>query len=234
MTQIFLNTFKISDGLYGVDIMGENLPENFFGVAFHLMGDGQWSLEKAQVAESLGVPQEDVLFIATEKIRDNSQHEIVVGLSLKHGTDVILQDGRLMSFVVQAHDEPEFSFHQALLSVLTDQGRSDLSDVVWGTSAGVENVMKKPSPGLPYDGKKNETFEIFSSEVPDDKIDEAQFSGNIVPPGIIDLYWFLGWILLLLVVVTVLVFTFLKPLFFKLQKHEAGSLSGENGIREES
>lgn len=133
-----MDSYKIKDGLVQLDINADAVPDNLFGVSFHLVGEGvDWSLQETELGEVFA--KEPMMLV--EEVEGES-HSIVTGLSLRRGEEGNAQDGNLVTFYVVSHSEGEltFEFKHEVASVFAG-GRKDLEGVVWnGTKVLVEKV----------------------------------------------------------------------------------------------
>lgn len=119
-------------GAVKIDVLTENVPDDFFGVAFHLkINGGGWKLKGYHEGNVFGA--DDLMVLVKEKKGD--AHEIVAGVSLKRvdaGGEAVNGDGVLISFYVVPERDGEYSavFENGIASVF-DGGRKDIEDVQW-------------------------------------------------------------------------------------------------------
>ncbi len=118
-----------NDGLIKVDVVGKNLPENLFGVSFHLIIDGpEWQLRGHEPGKVF--VDTDPLMMVQEKHAQTD--EIVFGMTMKRGDEYAVNDGLLTTFFIVPKDEGlfEMSFENSFV-VAFDNTRIDLNDVEW-------------------------------------------------------------------------------------------------------
>lgn len=125
-TKVYLSSNEIETGLYKVDVNIQNIPEDLFGISFHLVTTGVgWSLERYE--QGTVFDTENPLVFVKEK-----DSELVVGMSLRRGEYVDVQDGTVLSFYMNVSNPGEINmmFDHSVLSVF-DNGRRDVEGVNW-------------------------------------------------------------------------------------------------------
>ncbi len=117
------------DGLIKVDVLGENLPENLFGVSFHLLIEGpEWQL----VSYDPGY-----VFFGTEPLvmvqeKHDQSNEIVFGMSMKRDDEYSVNDGSLTTFFIAPKDSGSFKMtFENPIAVGFDKGRIDFNNIEW-------------------------------------------------------------------------------------------------------
>jgi hypothetical protein len=134
---IFIQTGYAGPGLLRLNIVADNVPENFLGIAFHLKIKGmEWKLEKFGAGGLL--KNTDALVLAAEKLFQDGTKEIVFGESLKNGQKLLGggSGGELATIFLStgnAKGDLQFEFTDEHFSVY-EAGRRDLKEVVWQDS----------------------------------------------------------------------------------------------------
>lgn len=133
MTKIYLRK-TIVDGQAKIDLIGENLPGNFLGIAADLKvltagGEGMrnFSLEKVELGSAFNQPEQFQPILLYKA--DGEEAKIVMGISLKANNLIEVKDGVLASFYLK-EVEASLDFDRPVLSVF-EEGRKDLNDVLW-------------------------------------------------------------------------------------------------------
>ncbi len=136
-TKIYLNSYSADNGIIKIDVMGEDLPENLFGVSFHLKIDGSdWLLNNYETGNVFA--DNEPLFMVQEK--HGQTNEIVTGITMKRGDEYMVSDGVLASFYIEPEQTGTLTMSfENNLAVGFDEARVDLNSVEWeGTEIGVE------------------------------------------------------------------------------------------------
>jgi hypothetical protein len=137
MTKIYLRK-TIIDGQAKFDLVGENLPANFLGMAADLKvltagGEGMrnFSLEKVELGSAFSQPEQLQPILLYKA--DGEEAKIVLGISLKANNLSEVKDGVLASFSLK-ESAVHLDFDRPVLSVF-EEGRKDLNDVLWINSS---------------------------------------------------------------------------------------------------
>jgi hypothetical protein len=221
MTKIYLRKTLI-EGNSKIEIIGENLPSNFLGMATDLkvltLGDGaveNFSLEKAELGDAFKAQPEQFQPIFLYK-SDQNVGKIVVGLSMKANTLAEVKDGVLASFYLKG--DLNLAFEKPILSIY-DQGRQDLQDVNWSNQN--SNIPENQQNGLLDKkvevsvGDKTDKIDSLESWAAEDLIGLVgaktpliwSGQGNQLE-GEVDsqILWFIGFGLLFMVIVGVIIY----------------------------
>ncbi|MGL5831088.1 MAG: hypothetical protein ACRCZE_02970, partial [Candidatus Altimarinota bacterium] len=135
MTKIYLQK-SVVDGQTKLDLLGENLPKNFLGLAMDLKVSGEskgFSLEKVELGAAFEELPEQFKPILLYKA-EQEEAKVVFGLALKANNLAEVKDGVLASFYLADGGDGDFAFDKQVLSVFENGGRKDLNDVVWAGS----------------------------------------------------------------------------------------------------
>ncbi len=137
----YLEVFNVN-GQYRVDLIGENLPKKFLGMAFDLElknSSGEfynaWNFVRFELGSDFKNP-ENILSLASFK--QNPAH-LVFGLSFKQGTSIDFQNGKLASFYLSnlmgtnLDQDLLLHFERTVMSIF-DKGRKDVAGVKWKDS----------------------------------------------------------------------------------------------------
>ena len=120
----------INADLWRLDVEIENAPEDLFGVAFHLKFDSaEWNLGKYEAGNVFNIKDAEPILLASSKSEND---ELIFGISLKKGDEVVISDGILTSFYLNINGDEEVTidFTDNYMTVF-DKQRVDLEDVEW-------------------------------------------------------------------------------------------------------
>ncbi len=130
------------NGQYRVDLIGENIPKKFLGIAFDLefkntSGEfyNAWNFVRFELGSDFK-NQENILSLASFK---QNPARLVFGLSFKQGTSIDFQNGKLASFYVSnlmgtnLDQDLLLHFERTVMSIF-DKGRKDVAGVKWKDS----------------------------------------------------------------------------------------------------
>lgn len=211
------------NGLFKITVNAQYVPANLFGVSFHLKVSGDsWSYKTVETGDVFAA---DPMVLAQQ-----SGDVLVVGVSLRRGDVLQARDGELVSFYVGGQSEiGQISFENSVASVF-ENGRKDLENVIWLGSG--ENVLAevdkaegviggddvvKEFVGEPSFRLQGESGSVdVASRFEDGQVSTLQMDNTLV-----DIYLFLGFTFLLMVIV------FGGWLVFK-YKYEIRSVFGKN------
>ncbi len=141
MTEIFLQSAGLADGTTRYDLTGKDLPANFLGLAADirfekgfLEGDFM-GMENGRIFQNLSLDQKPL--VMAKALPD--QGKLVLGISMKAKELPAVSDGILASFKMSSRAPAVTSFENQVLSTF-DNGRKDLSAVIWSAGTVGSNV----------------------------------------------------------------------------------------------
>lgn len=140
MTNVWIDSQPIDNGLMAVSVNIAEAPENLFGAAFHVVTSGaEWELSSYQMGTVF--EGSEPFLLVTEK-----DDVLITGISLQRAQSAQIQDGELITFFVQPLEEGEisFDFDYPVLSTYQN-GRKDVEGVEWVGVGVVEHVLEDSS-----------------------------------------------------------------------------------------
>lgn len=111
-----------------INVVGENLPGDLFGVAFHLsLNDENFELVNYIAGDVFDNGEAQPVMLAAKL-----NNEIVFGITLKKGDSAEVHDGVIAAFNIlpQGREELTAEFKDAVLSTFNGQ-REDIENVQW-------------------------------------------------------------------------------------------------------
>lgn len=216
MTKIYLRK-SVIDGNTKIEMVGENLPKNFLGMATDLkvlnadgVGLTDFTLEKAELGEAFKAQPEQFQPIFLYK-SDQVAGEIVLGLSLKANNLAEVKDGVLLNLYLK--NNVNLTFEKPILSIY-EGGRRDLIDTVWENSVQISQGTSQVA-AIKQDLKVSEE-EIESASQPIEEIltaleEKSPLNWAWQKDGIgkqadYQVWWFVGFVLLIVAIVGLIIF----------------------------
>ena len=186
-----------------MDVEIENAPEDLFGVAFHLKFDSaEWNLEKYEAGNVFNVQDAEPILLASSKSEND---ELIFGISLKKGDEVMVSDGILASFYLNIDGDQEVTidFTDNYMTVFDEQ-RVDLEEVEWN---GLEINLGKV---------ERDEYSLNSADIGQANIMSNEPSSSLMDPTIM-VYSVMLISLIVILVIAASVFLFRKSSWLKKQ-----------------
>lgn len=199
------NPEVLESGVIKIPVSMNSVPQNFFGIAFHVHINSQASFEYLGSEIGNAVNSADPLILS-----QYSGDEIIFGFSLKRGDVATIQNGELVTFYLKPLDNghAEFEFNNGILTTLLPDGqRFDLRDVQWlGASADFYKIEGSTEENNNDTFAQTHSQQMNVSNWNESALKTSSFAQDVDLPG---LYFFLG------VVFLIMLLTFLSYLFLR-------------------